>query len=304
MLEWWQHLPSKMDPVIFSIGSFQLKYYGMMYVLAAILTYLLANYRIKKEEKYSGYTRDDIENIVFYGILGVMLGGRLGYVIFYNFGYYLSNPVEIFWPFRDGQFTGLSGMSYHGGLIGVIVATFLYCRNHKKNVWHLADLFGPVFPLGYTFGRLGNFINGELYGRTTQSSVGMYFPDALTELRHPSQLYEAIFEGLVLFAILWIFRKRLIKPQGAMLAYYIFGYGLVRFFIEYFREPDKHLGFVWLEFSMGQMLCIGMMAFAGLLYFYLWRRHAQLTDEELMNMVPQTENAATNKKWKKSKRKK
>ena len=303
MIEWWQHLPSYMDPVIFSIGSFQLKYYGMMYVLAAIITYTLANYRIRHEERFSGYTRDDIENIVFYGIIGVMLGGRLGYVIFYNPAYYMAHPLEIVSPFRNGRFVGLSGMSYHGGLIGVILATLLYCYNHKRNIWHIADLFAPTFPLGYTFGRLGNFINGELYGRETTSAIGMYFPDSPTALRHPSQLYEAFFEGLVLFVVLWGLRKRLLRPQGAMLAYYIFGYGFVRFFIEYFRQPDAHLGFVFLKFSMGQILCFGMMAFAIGLWLYLWNRQQRLGEEGLLAGVPSPENDKP-KKWKKKKKKK
>ena len=185
----------------------------------------------------------------------------------------------------------------------VLIAATLYCHNHKKNFWHMAELFAPVFPLGYTFGRLGNFINGELYGRPTDASIGMYFPDSPGVLRHPSQLYEATFEGLVLFLIMWLLRKRATKPVGGMLAIYIFGYGFVRFFIEYFRQPDAHLGFIWLQFSMGQLLCMGMMTFAAALYAWLWQRHNRLSAVELMKNVPQVEEQKA-QNWKKKKKKK
>ena len=162
-------------------------------------------------------------------------------------------------------------MSYHGGLIGVIFAGWLYVRKNRLNPWDFIDLLSPAAPLGYTFGRLGNFINGELYGRVTTSPIGMYFPlDDTHKLRHASQLYEAFFEGIFLFAVLWSVRK-LKLPKGAMIALYLIGYGLVRFFIEFFREPDEHLGFVVFSFSMGQLLCASMIVAGGLLYYYLWR---------------------------------
>ena len=163
-------------------------------------------------------------------------------------------------------------MSYHGGLIGILLAVSWYVRKSKINYWEVMDLYVPVVPLGYTFGRLGNFINGELFGRVTTSPIGMYFPQAPEKaLRHPSQLYEALFEGIFLFAILWGLRKKSI-PEGAMLALYIIGYGTVRFFIEYFREPDAHLGFVFASFSMGQVLCALMIAGGIGLYLYLWKQ--------------------------------
>jgi len=208
-------------------------------------------------------------------ILGLVIGARLGYVLFYNLSYYLEHPLEIILPFSFSNgvtFTGISGMSYHGGLIGVILSAWLYIRQAKLDWWSLVDLYIPAIPLGYTFGRLGNFINGELFGRATTSSIGMYFPLAKAgELRHPSQLYEAFFEGLFLFAILWSIRK-IELPKGAMLALYLIGYGTVRFFIEYFRQPDAHLGFVLLSFSMGQILCALMIAAGIVLYFYLQKQ--------------------------------
>ncbi len=271
---WWQHLPENIDPVILSIGSFRLQYYGLMYIVAFALTYFLVRYRIKHEERFEIST-DQLNDVMTYMILGLIIGARLGYVVFYNLAYYLKHPLEIFLPFSFSNgftFTGISGMSYHGGLIGVVIAGWLCVRKSKLNPWSVIDLFIPAGPLGYTFGRLGNFINGELYGRVTTSPIGMYFPLAQTrQLRHPSQLYEAFFEGIFLFAVLWSMR-RLKMPRGAMLALYLIGYGLVRFIIEFFRQPDEHLGFVISSFSMGQVLCAVMIIAGGLLYFYLWRK--------------------------------
>ena len=274
---WWQHLPASIDPVIFQIGSFRLQYYGLMYIVAFGITYFLVWYRIKHEDRFE-VSSDQLKDIMTYIILGLIIGARLGYVVFYNLPYYLKHPLEIILPFSFANgfhFTGISGMSYHGGLIGVVFAGWLYVRKNKLSPWDVIDLFVPAAPLGYTFGRLGNFINGELYGRVTESPIGMYFPLAPTkELRHPSQLYEAFFEGIFLFAVLWGLRK--IKlPKGSMIAFYLIGYGLVRFIIEFYREPDDHLGFVLLSFSMGQVLCAVMIAAGSLLYFYLWRKEQQ-----------------------------
>ncbi|MBW2409685.1 MAG: prolipoprotein diacylglyceryl transferase [Deltaproteobacteria bacterium] len=275
---WWQHLPANIDPVIFQIGSFKLQYYGLMYIVAFAITYFLVWYRIKHEDRFDIST-DQLRDIMTYIILGLIIGARLGYVVFYNLSYYLDHPLEIILPFSFSNgfhFTGISGMSYHGGLIGVILAGWLYVRKNKLNPWDVIDLFFPAAPLGYTFGRLGNFINGELYGRVTESPIGMYFPLAQTrELRHPSQLYEAFFEGIFLFAVLWSVRKMKL-PRGTMIALYLIGYGLVRFIIEYFREPDEHLGFVFLSFSMGQVLCASMIAAGGFLYLYLWRNEQRV----------------------------
>jgi phosphatidylglycerol:prolipoprotein diacylglycerol transferase len=272
--KWWQHLPQHIDPVIFEIGSFRLQYYGMMYIVAFAITYLLVLYRVKHEERFEMST-DQVKDAITYLILGLIVGARLGYVVFYNFSYYLRHPLEIILPFSFSNgvtFTGISGMSYHGGLIGAIIAGWIYVRKVKLDWWDGVDLFVTAIPLGYTFGRLGNFINGELYGRVTTAAIGMYFPLAPPgERRHPSQLYEAFFEGIVLFAILWSVRK-VKMPRGAMLALYLIGYGILRFIIEYFRQPDEQLGFVFLSFSMGQILCSLMIAGGIILFFYLRRR--------------------------------
>ena len=276
--EWWQQLPSKMDPVIFRIGPFKPQYYGLMYIVAFGITYFLVIYRIRHESRFQA-TRDQVADLTTYLVLGLIVGARLGYVLFYNLTYYARHPLEIFLPFdfSDGlTFVGFSGMSYHGGLVGVILAAWLYIRKADLDFWEMVDLYVPVIPLGYTFGRIGNFINGELYGRITSAPIGMVFPQAPgPELRHPSQLYEAFFEGIFLFIVLWKLRN-LKSPRGAMLAFYLFGYGAVRFVIEYFRQPDAQLGFVWLSFSMGQILCSLMMMAGLLLFYFLWRReHSQ-----------------------------
>lgn len=270
-VSWWQTLPQKIDPVIFSAGSFQIKYYGLMYIIAFSITFYLLGRRIRKNE--FEIKNEILENYFFIVILYVLIGGRLGYVFFYNFKYYLYNPLEIFLPFKfvNGfEFTGIAGMSYHGAVIAAFTGTYLFCRKNKLDFWNFIDFVVPAVPLGYTFGRIGNFINGELYGRVTEASWGMYFPlagDGM--LRHPSQLYEAFFEGLFIFAILWSIRN-IKRTKGYFFASYLILYGSVRFIIEYFREPDEQIGYVVLNFSMGQILCI-MMMMAGITIIILKR---------------------------------
>ncbi|MFZ0242088.1 MAG: prolipoprotein diacylglyceryl transferase [Desulfobacterales bacterium] len=271
---WWQHIPLHLNPVIFSFGGFKLQYYGLMYVVAFLVTYLLVAYRLRHEERFP-VTAEQVQALMTAMMLGVIVGGRLGYVLFYNPSYYLAHPLEVILPFDFSNgvtFTGITGMSFHGGLVGVILFSWLYCRKNALSLLAMADLFIPAIPLGYTFGRIGNFINGELYGRVTTAPIGMIFPLAPgRQLRHPSQLYEALFEGLFLFLVLWGVRRRVRMP-GAMLGLYLIGYGTVRFFIEYFRQPDAHLGFVLLSFSMGQVLCLLMIGSGALLLAYLYRR--------------------------------
>ena len=270
-LFWWQHLPEHMDPVILQIGSFKLQYYGLMYIVAFAITYGLATYRLRREDRFQ-IDEEQLQGLMTAMILGLIVGARLGYVLFYNFSYYLQHPLEIILPFEfsDGiRFTGITGMSYHGGLIGVVVATIIFVRKNRLDFFGVADLIVPCIPLGYTFGRLGNFINGELFGRVTTHPIGMFFPFAPGPgRRHPSQLYEAFFEGIVLFVVLWAIKAR-VTTRGAMLALYLMGYGLVRFFIEYARQPDAHLGFIFFSLSMGQLLCMAMILVGALLLLYL-----------------------------------
>jgi phosphatidylglycerol:prolipoprotein diacylglycerol transferase len=271
---WWQHLPQHISPVIFQIGSFKLQYYGLMYLVAFGITYALVLYRLRHEERFA-VSSEQVNDLTTVIILGLMIGARLGYVVFYNLPYFLRHPLEIVLPFEfsDGiTFTGISGMSYHGGVLGILVAAWLYTRRNGIALRDMADLYVPCIPLGYTFGRIGNFINGELFGRATTAPIGMFFPLAPDKvLRHPSQLYEAFFEGIFLFAVMWSIRK-VRAPRGAMLGFYLIGYGLVRFFIEFYREPDAHIGFVVSVLSMGQLLCAGMIAAGLLLVLYLKHR--------------------------------
>ncbi|MDH4027768.1 MAG: prolipoprotein diacylglyceryl transferase [Nitrospirota bacterium] len=254
---------------MFRIGQFELRYYGLMYIAAFLTVYLLSVRRLKTEE--FKYSKLDVENYLVWAIMGLMLGARLGYVLFYNLSYYLSSPLEIFLPFnfRGGfHFTGLAGMSYHGGLIGVFITSIFFCRRYSVDFWGFSELIVPSIPLGYTFGRIGNFINGELYGRATTVKWGMYFPlDMTGQLRHPSQLYEAFFEGLFIFAVLWSTRRQR-RFDGFALSLYLIGYGLVRFFIEFFREPDSQIGYLFNMVTMGQLLCASMIL-AGTVLFLI-----------------------------------
>jgi phosphatidylglycerol:prolipoprotein diacylglycerol transferase len=276
----WQHLPYYINPNIVEIGSFQIRYYSLMYIVAFLLTYILVSYRVKSENY--NYKTEIIQDFFIWAIVGLIFGARLGFVFFYNFGYYMRNPLEIFLPFEFAhgmRYVGISGMSYHGGALGVLAASLIFCRKNKINLWNLADLICPAIPLGYTFGRIGNFINGELYGRVTTVPWGMYFPlDFTHQLRHPSQLYEAFFEGIFLFLILWNIRKKS-SFDGFLLAIYILGYGFVRFVIEYFREPDPNHGLIWGVLSMGQVLCLLMMLIGACIYMVRRKHQKKVTSK-------------------------
>ncbi|MEC7822558.1 MAG: prolipoprotein diacylglyceryl transferase [Candidatus Neomarinimicrobiota bacterium] len=260
---WWQTLPSKMDPILLSIGSFSIYWYSTMYLVAFGVVYLLCRSKINNKD-YTKLTLPEFEDLLSWCFIALIIGARLGYVLFYNFEYYIDNPLEILLPFsiKNGvwKFTGIAGMSYHGGVIGVLIAIWMYASKKGLHLYTVADFLTPAIPLGYFFGRIGNFINGELYGRVTEASIGMYFPNSGDyQLRHPSQLYEAFFEGIVLYFLIKSLKTRF-TFLGFNSGLYVFGYAFFRFFIEYFREPDNHLGFILLDLSMGQLLCIAMMA--------------------------------------------
>lgn len=259
---WWQTLPSRIDPFIIEIGSFRVGWYGMMYVAAYMAFYLYSRYRIRHEGLGGNlYTDEILQDFLLWSAFGLIIGARLGYVFFYNFSYYIGHPLEIILPIdpATGRYTGISGMSYHGGLLGSIFAALVFFRRHGLSFLRFIDDFIVGIPLGYIFGRLGNFINGELYGRATDVPWGMFFPsDPEHVLRHPSQLYEAFLEGVVLFVILWALRNRKFA-QGLRFPIYLIGYGSVRFIVEFFRQPDAQLGFVLWSFSLGQILCFAMV---------------------------------------------
>lgn len=225
-----------------------------MYLVAFTVAYLLIRHRLKNEKKYKDFSINMIQDLFLWLVLGVIVGGRLGYVFFYNLGYYLQNPIEIIIPFSGGEFTGIAGMSFHGGLIGAVLVGIIFCRLKKISFMKVSDLIIPTVPLGFMFGRIGNFLNGELWGRMTESSIGMYFPrDPSGALRYPSQLLQALLEGLALFVLLWAIRKKDL-PAGSFLGIYLIGYAVARIVSELFREPDAHLGFIFASVTMGQIL--------------------------------------------------
>lgn len=253
------------DPVALRLGPLAVHWYGLMYLLAFALVYLLGRYRIKRGPG-GNLTPKDLEDLIFYSVLGVVLGGRLGYVLFYKPGYYLSHPLEI-------AFLWEGGMSFHGGLIGVILVMLFFARKKGVSFFTISDFIAPLIPLGLGAGRLGNFINGELWGRPTTVSWAMIFPQSGDNLpRHPSQLYELGLEGLVLFVLLWWFSSRP-RPTGQVSAMFLMGYGAFRFLVEFTREPDNFLGLLAGGMSMGQWLSLPMFL-AGLVLFVLTARQS------------------------------
>jgi len=247
------------DPIIFSIGPVALRWYGMMYLIAFLGAMFLAN---KAADKSAGqWTRDQVSDLLFYGFLGVILGGRIGYVLFYQWEYFLADPLYLFQIWQGG-------MSFHGGLLGVILAVYIFSRQSGKSFLSVGDFVAPLVPLGLGMGRLGNFINAELWGRQTDVPWAMVFPtDALQLPRHPSQLYEFFLEGVVLFIIMYIITR---KPRTLGLASgsFLIGYGVFRTIVEFFREPDAHLGLYFSFISKGQILSIPMILI-GMLVIYL-----------------------------------
>ena len=242
------------DPVFIDLGFLKIHWYGIMYLLAFLFAYLLAKIQAKK---LSDWNIKQVEDLIFYGVLGAVLGGRLGYMFFYNFSMFIDNPI-IFFALQNG------GMSFHGGFLGVLVASILFSRKYNKTFFATTDFIAPLVPLGLGFGRIGNFINGELWGGVTDSFWGVYVSD-LEQTRHPSQLYEAFLEGFVLFIILWFVSKKSLS-QATVSAFFLIFYGFFRFIIEFIRVPDIQLGYLafgWL--TMGQLLSIPMIFFGILL---------------------------------------
>jgi phosphatidylglycerol:prolipoprotein diacylglycerol transferase len=252
------------DPILIDLGPIKVGWYGLMYVFGFFASYLLLRYQMK--QKKFDLSKPEVENLYFYLILGLIIGARLGYVLFYDLKMYLSDPLEIFAIWHGG-------MSFHGGLIGVLLVGVLFSWRNKKSFWRIADRFIVTIPPGLGFGRIGNFINGELYGRVTDVPWGMIFPKGGPLPRHPSQLYESALEGGVLFFILWFLKDRKL-PAGGLLAIFLMLYGAFRFFVEFFREPDAHLGFILGPFTMGQLLTAFMIIGGGVLFYFLKKRES------------------------------
>ncbi|WP_456403375.1 prolipoprotein diacylglyceryl transferase [Hydrogenimonas sp.] len=268
-MEYWRHIYEHFDPIAFSLGPIKVHWYGIMYVLALLTALYAAKLYVKRDR----YPVDDktLESYFIYVEIGVILGARLGYILFYDPHtlYYLTHPWQIFNPFHGGTFTGISGMSYHGAVLGFVIATWLFVRRSKTSFWMWMDLVALSVPVGYVFGRIGNFLNQELVGRATDLPWGIYVNGTL---RHPSQLYEAFLEGVLIAVVLFLYRRKQ-RFEGELIALYAILYGIARFVAEFWREPDIQLGYIccgWV--TMGQLLSLAMIVAGAVGYRLLARR--------------------------------
>lgn len=269
-METWNNIYSIFDPVAFSVGSLSVHWYGIMYATAFISAVMIAKWLVKKDKL--NISQDELDSYIWWVEIGVILGARIGYILFYdsNSSYYLTHPWQIFNPFdSDGSFVGISGMSYHGALAGFIIASILWCRKYKTNFWFMVDIAALAVPLGYIFGRIGNFLNKELVGRTTEQPWGIYVDGIL---RHPSALYEAFLEGFIIFIILFAARTKK-QFDGQLGLLYVILYSIMRIIAEVFREPDIQLGFLlgtsWL--TMGMIISFIFAVLSTLIYSFVYK---------------------------------
>jgi phosphatidylglycerol:prolipoprotein diacylglycerol transferase len=252
----------EIEPVLFALGPLKLRWYGLMYIIGFALAWWLATKRAQRED--INWTRDQVSDLIFYGALGVILGGRLGYILFYKFADFIQEPSIIYRVWEGG-------MSFHGGLIGVILAFWYLSHRYKKSLFDVTDFIAPMIPLGLGFGRIGNFINNELWGKPTDLPWAVIPPGGTLGL-HPSQLYEAFLEGLVLFLILWLYSSRP-RPLMSISGLFLLCYGLFRFIVEFVRLPDADIGYLafdWL--TMGQVLSLPMMIFGYIMIFLAYKK--------------------------------
>ena len=255
------------DPVLIDLYIVEVRWYSLAYIFGILVGWIYAKKiikRLKTNSNLSYLEIKDFDDFIPYLVIGIILGGRLGYVLIYNFDYYIKNLHEIFYVWKGG-------MSFHGGLIGIIIATIVFTSIKKIYTFIYLDIIACVTPIGLFLGRISNFINGELYGKTTDLPWGVIFPNAGTFARHPSQIYEAILEGLLLFIILnfLAFRRKLIFKKGLISICFLFFYSIFRFFSEIFREPDEQLGYLIYSLTMGQLLSLTMILFGVVIYFRL-----------------------------------
>lgn len=269
MIETWNHIYEHFNPVAFSLGSIPVHWYGLMYVLALLSSLVIAKWIVQKDQ--IEITKTQLDDYFIYAEIGVILGARLGYILFYDThtSYYLTHPWQIFNPFVDGEFVGIRGMSYHGAIIGFFIASYLFFKRHGVPFGRLMDIVAVSVPLGYFFGRIGNFLNQELIGRATDVPWGIYVYDTL---RHPSQLYEAVVEGIVVFVIIYFYRKKK-AFEGELILLYGLTYGIGRGMVEFYRAPDPQIGYLageWL--TLGMSLSFAMAALAAILWLFLKKR--------------------------------
>ena len=265
----WNNIYSHFDPVAIKLGPVAVHWYGLMYMLALLGALYAGKWFVKKDQL--GFSDNILESYFIWIEIGIVLGARMGYIFFYDphLDYYLTHPWQMFNPFLDGTFVGIRGMSYHGAIVGFLLGTWLFSLKNDVNIWRLLDVVAISVPIGYIFGRIGNFLNQELFGRVTEVSWGIYVDGVL---RHPSQLYEAVLEGLVVFIVLYGYRK-FKKYDGELIALYGLFYSIGRFVAEFWREPDFQLGFVyggWM--SKGQLLSVAMALVSLGLYFWIVQR--------------------------------
>jgi phosphatidylglycerol:prolipoprotein diacylglycerol transferase len=253
------------NPIAFHIGSWPVYWYGLMYLVGFLGGWGVLSLRLRVSPR--GFTQEELSDIVFYSALGAIIGGRIGYILFYNWHVLLTDPLVIFKTWKGG-------MSFHGGLLGVVIALIFCTRKIKKPALALIDLVAPAIPIGLGAGRIGNFINGELWGRVTTHSWGMVFPNADGQIRHPSQLYEFFLEGIVLFCILWLYSRKP-KPMGAVSGLFAICYGVFRFSVEFLRDPDAHIGYIafgWL--TEGQLLSLPLIIAGITLMIIAYKRES------------------------------
>jgi phosphatidylglycerol:prolipoprotein diacylglycerol transferase len=256
------------DPIAFSLGPLSVRWYGLMYLAAFAQFIALGRVRIKQAHiAAAGWKKEDLDDMLFYGVLGVVIGGRLGEVLFYNPIYYFSHPLEIFAVWKGG-------MSFHGGFLGVMAAMTLWSRKVGRNLMDVMDFIAPLVPLGYAAGRIGNFINAELPGRIADASLpwAMIWPNVDQLPRHPSPIYQALIDGVLLFIILWLYARKP-RPPMAVSGMFALLYGCARFFTEYFRTPDYEVSFAGITISAGQMLSLPMIALGIILLLIAYRRN-------------------------------
>ncbi|MBL1458750.1 MAG: prolipoprotein diacylglyceryl transferase [Methylophaga sp.] len=251
----------QIDPVALELGPLAIHWYGLMYLFGFVAAWMLARSRANDH----GWEKSQVEDLLFYGAIGVIIGGRIGYALFYDLPNVINNPLNLFKVWQGG-------MSFHGGLLGVLLAIWLFGRKTNRSFFEISDFVAPLVPLGLFFGRIGNFINGELWGRVSDVPWAMVFPTGGPLARHPSQLYQAMLEGLLLFIILWWFSAKT-RPRAAVSGLFLLGYGGFRFIAEFFRVPDPQYGYLAFDwFTMGQLLCVPMVIAGLIMMIWAYQR--------------------------------